>query len=201
MCAPLSQWFDAGASAPTGQAWVMCTSLELLPSIQTTRTESMCVHCEGAEREVGRAPQRIKVLASEEVRMLGSRHRHRGSLTNQTFPLASLGVGVSSAGKNVTLTSFPWGPYLQPRDQKFPCQRQQPCHPFHAPQSQAPCLTPRSPASCFLCIGDPSQQFHTYPSDICLSHQVKAPQRREAGVHACLTLPCVPSRHQCMLAE
>lgn len=70
----------------------------------------------------GEAPQRIKVLVSEEVRMLGSRHRHRGSLMNQTFPVVALGVCVSIAGKNVTLTSFPWGPYLHSRNQKFPYQ-------------------------------------------------------------------------------
>lgn len=33
-------------------------------------------------------PQRIRVLFSEEVRILGIRHRHRGPLMNQTFSIA-----------------------------------------------------------------------------------------------------------------
>lgn len=113
--------------------------------------------------------RRIKVLVSEEVRMLGSWHRHRGSRMNQTFPVAGLGVRVSPAGKNVTLTSFPRGAYLQSRNRKFPCQLELPCHPVtmlplspgslpHTPQPGQP--LPAAP-------GAQAQQCHMYPSDIC----------------------------------
>ena len=36
----------------------------------------------------GALPQRIRVLFSEEVRTLGSRHRHKGALMNQTLLVA-----------------------------------------------------------------------------------------------------------------
>lgn len=186
-CAPLNQRSDAGAGARPGQAWVVCTSLKLFQSIQATQTGSMCVLAAG--------PQSIAVF--EEVRTLGSRHRHRGFLRSQTFPVVGLGACVSVAGDAVPLPSFlSGGPTSSHATENFvsmlaavsPSQR--PSEPW------LPASHPAAQASLFLLrVGLRPSGFTGVPLASALSHSRKS--STEAGSLPVLFSLCPQHQDQC----
>ena len=147
----------------------------------------------------GALPQRIRVLFSEEVRMLGSRHRHKGALMNQTLLVAGA-WGMCEPGRGecdshlLPLGTLP--SLMQPKLSVSILATVSVTHSMHL-QVPMPCLTFHSsgqplPAACWAQV----QHFHMCPSDILSCYtQMKAPHW--LGSLPILLSPVSPAPEQC----